>query len=333
MKILVAGATGFIGSYIVRYLLDEGITVVGLCRATSSFDLLHDVRDRVEWRIADVRDLPDLQEAMEGTNVVINASGVISRRYEDLMSVNVEGTANLINVALYHGLKSFVHISSTAAFGGPRKRSITETDLWPDKPLKFDYGLSKYLAEQEVWRGGEEGLAVSIINPPMVLGGGDWTVFPSFLKTVYEEMSWYPKGSIGVVDVRDIARMSLQLILEVPRTNERYICSSENWSLKDISSTVASKLGVKAPDRILTSFYIRALRTFMPVLRLFGLMGHIPVDFIEYSQHEFAFDNTKSKELLQFEYIPVAESIEATVRSFLDTYPRGIRLGLLPIIK
>lgn len=333
MKVLVTGATGFIGSYILRYLLNrEDVDVVGLCRPTSSFAQIADIRDLIEWRKADIRDLPELNESMKGVDIVINASGAISHSYKDLIEINVEGTANLVNLALHNGVKRFIHISSTAALGGARNRLINETDLWPDKPLKFNYGWTKYLAEQEVWRAGEEGLSVAIINPPMVIGAGDWHLFPSFIKTIYNGLKWYPSGSIGVVDVRDIAKMCLQLAFTESVSNERYICSSENWALKDISRSVAQNLGIQGPVKELKDSHISMMKWILPIVQLMGFYKEIPIEFAEYAQHQLSYDNTKSIKQLKFSYIPVKPAIEDTILSFLDTFPKGVNVGVLPII-
>lgn len=323
MKVLLAGATGFIGSYILRDLLQEpSIEVLALCRDSSAFDLVSDVRDKVSWVNADIRDLPQLSEALQSVDAVVNATGVITHKPDLLDQVNIDGVANLINLSLHHKIKKFVHISSVAAMGAPRKGQITEADYWPSKEMKFNYGLSKYLGEQHVWRAGAEGMKIAIINPPLVLGAGRWGEFPALLPQIFNGLNRYPVGSTAVVDVRDVATMSVQVLLDDAIDNQRFICSAQNIELKELIMKIAKGLKVPPPTKALEGIAYRLGQIYLTLNNWMGTsVTHR--QFVSYSQLPFSFDNTKSKEKLDFRYRLLDETIVDTCNAFLQSYANG----------
>ncbi|MBK8566939.1 MAG: SDR family NAD(P)-dependent oxidoreductase [Saprospiraceae bacterium] len=120
-KILVTGATGFIGSYLVRYLLQQGYTNIRCTRQpNSSLALLKGVAGKVEWVNADLLKLMDLEDAMQGVQQVYHCAAVVSFHEKDnrqMLSINAGGTANIVNLSLDFGIEKLVHVSSIAAIG------------------------------------------------------------------------------------------------------------------------------------------------------------------------------------------------------------------------
>ena len=132
--VFVTGATGFLGSYICRTLINEGFTIKGLKRKTSSMDLVHDIKDKIEWVIGDILDIPFLEEILGEVDGVIHSAAMISfnpKEKDRMMKVNVEGTANLVNVCLALGVPRFVQVSSIAAIGRNKYQPhIDESITW-----------------------------------------------------------------------------------------------------------------------------------------------------------------------------------------------------------
>lgn len=126
-SILVTGGTGFLGSYLLRYLLAYGYTNIrALCRPTSDFALLDGVRDRIDWVEADILDFMDVQEAVSGADRVFHCAAFISfHRGEKrrMIRANREGTANVVNACLYGGVKKLIHSSSIAALGRGKREN------------------------------------------------------------------------------------------------------------------------------------------------------------------------------------------------------------------
>ncbi|HNE28527.1 MAG TPA: SDR family NAD(P)-dependent oxidoreductase, partial [Saprospiraceae bacterium] len=232
--ILVTGGTGFVGSYLIRLLVQHGYHVRALRRADSAMHLVHDVADRVEWVEADVTDLVALEEAFEGVTQVCHCAAMVSFHPRDvrrMMQVNVDGTANIVNLCLHFGVRKLVHVSSIAAIGRSKERKhLDEKSPWVQSKVTSQYAISKYQGEQEAWRGHAEGLDVAIVNPAIILGSGYWNVGSGrFFQQVNDGLKFWPVGRSGFVDVRDVAQFML-LLLGNNISGERYILNAGNIS-------------------------------------------------------------------------------------------------------
>jgi len=256
-KILVTGANGFAGSYIVRQLLHAGYQhVLAGIRQHSNAEMLDGLEDRVEMTDLDMLDICRLEEVISDVDAVIHTAAIVSfepRLRDEMYKVNVEGTANLVNVCLGKPIEKFIHISSVAAIGRLKNHlTIAETTKWATSPYNSHYAISKYLAEQEVWRAFHEGLPVAIINPSLILGAGNWQKGSiNIVDTIHKGLGYYPVGTTGIVDVRDVAAMAVKL-LESDIIGERFICSGSNISYRDLFTKIARSLNGLPPSKPLT---------------------------------------------------------------------------------
>lgn len=335
-NVLVTGGTGFLGSYLIRYLLRKGYQVRGIKRANSSFDLVAEVKDQVEWIDGDILDVPFLEEVMEGMDQVYHCAAMVSfdpRDIEKMMLINVEGTANVVNTALYLGIEKMLHVSSIAAIGRIKKQQpISEKTKWQRSKYNTNYAISKFLAEQEVWRGQAEGLNVVVINPATILGSGFWdrsTV--RLFKQVEDGLAFYPTGGTGYVDVRDVARMSIQL-MEATISGQRFIANGENYSYQDFFSFTAKALNKKAPF-IRVSPLIRHLAWRFEWLRsrLTGKRPLITKETALQSSRQNVYINKKSVQLLNFEYTPITQTIQEVAEQLTAAKTKGLPAMVLPI--
>lgn len=268
MNTLVTGATGFVGSVLVRHLVERGDSVAVLHRATSKLDLLQPVTDHVEHRIGDVREPESLASAFDGVDRVYHTAGYVSfggpRDRELLVAVNVEGTAHVVNAALRAGVERMVHTSSIAALGRPESGTgfIDETATWQPSRHNTAYALSKYRAELEVQRGVAEGLDAVLVNPSLVLGrgrAGDNTM--RIIESVRDEkLPGIPSGGTCVVDVEDVAVGHIRA-MERGRTGDRYLLGGENLRWTEILTTLAEAFGVDPPRRVVSQGWALALAT------------------------------------------------------------------------
>ena len=178
-SIFITGATGLVGAQFIRKLLGEGYRVVALRRKEVLDPWLKEIDDQIEWRLGDINDVQSLLEAMNGCQHVIHAAAMISflpKRRQLMMETNIQGTANMINVALELKMASFVHVSSVSSLGRYKMDGIIdESKQWKDHKQNTGYAISKYKAELEAYRGFHEGLNVLIVNPATVIGYSDWT--------------------------------------------------------------------------------------------------------------------------------------------------------------
>ena len=250
MKVFVTGATGLVGSFVVRELIAKGHTPVLLHRKESSFALLQGVREQCEVVEGDILDISSLRMGIENCEAVIHCAGKISfdpKKEREMIQVNVKGTANVVNACLQSGTKKLIYVSSIAALGRKAQQAeLNESTQWVDSELNSTYATTKYLAELEVFRGGEEGLDFSIVNPSIVLGPGEATrsstrIFEQVKKLPY----CYPNGYLNIVDVRDVAVIICQLLKTAHK--ERLVLTSEQLSYKEFYSIVRRQLGITGP--------------------------------------------------------------------------------------
>lgn len=240
------------GSYILKNLVAKGIPVRALRRSSKlPFYIPASVFEKVQWVTGDLLDVVSLQEAMHDVTGVIHAAALVSYQPSDrkrLYQVNVEGTANVVNAAVEAGVDRLVHISSIAALGrSAASEVITEGRLWEDNKRNTQYGITKHLAELEVWRGFAEGLHGVILNPSMILGFTDWNQSSGALfKSVYNEFPFYTTGVNGFVGVEDVAEAAVQL-LQSDVHQKRFIVNAENRSFRDVFNIIADGFGVKRP--------------------------------------------------------------------------------------
>lgn len=322
-RILVTGGTGLLGSCLLRLLLKRGYADLRALRLPGSNMLLvRDIAPQIEWIEGDVLDLPALDEAIAGRDWVFHCAGIISfdpRKARIMRAVNVEGTANVANLCLDHQVESMLHVSSIAALGRTKPgQTISEKSKWERSPLNTNYGISKFLAEQEVWRAMEEGLHAVVINPSIILGSGDWNRGPArFFPLIDKGFPFYPLGGTDLVDVRDVARAMVAL-LEQGIRRERFVVSAGKMSYHQFFGRIADALQKPAP-RYAVRPWMQAIawRLAWVKSRLSDSETLVTRETIQQSALEYTYENTKLIERIGFEYTPLDQTISETALAFL----------------
>lgn len=323
--ILVTGANGLLGSYLVKELIRRGEHIRGLRRATSDMSLLDGYLDRVEWVEGDVRDVYSLEEAMRGIDQVYHVAAMISmqpRDREQMLSVNAEGTANVVNAALSSDIQKLLYVSSVAAFGRPEKavQLIDENLDVKDSKDNFAYYKSKLYAEREVWRGIAEGLHAVIINPSTILGGGFWNIPPNgIFSHVYSGLPFYTTGVNGFVDVRDVVEVAIRL-MNSDIHSEKFIVSAENASFRDVMWMAADAMKVRRPyiqsGKVLGSLAWRFEEVKSLFTRPSAIITH---DSVEIGQNDFYYSNDKVSKALDFNFRPLKDTIHDVAALYLQS--------------
>lgn len=269
--LIVTGANGFLGSYLVCALLKQGHKVMGLKRSSSSLEEFNQISsllfptDRemvlsnLVWEDADLLDVLRLDQLFEGAEMVFHAAAKVSfngNRVE-LFKVNGEGTANVVNACLKAGVKKLIYASSTAALGRfDGIGLIDEETQWVDDLNNTMYAESKHLAELEVWRGVEEGLDAVVVNPGIILGAGAWKKGSCRLfENIYKGLKFYTNGVNGFIGVENLADIMVSLAFSEVK-NERFVMVAENLTYKELFDTMAEGLGVKAPSIEMKASYL-----------------------------------------------------------------------------
>ncbi len=310
--ILVTGATGLVGSHLIKALVAQGKSVRALYR--SEIPSSHELNN-VDWFNADILDIVALEEAMIGITQVYHCAAIVSftaTNKKSLHHTNIEGTANIVNACLNANIEKLLFVSSVAALGRIREdQAINETMNWTEETSNSEYGKSKYLAELEVWRGMGEGLKVVVVNPVIILGASDWSKgSTAIFKSAYDEFPWYTEGSSGFVDVLDVVEAMI-LLMESSICDQRFILSGENLPYRDIFTMIANAFHKKAPHKKVTALLAEIVWRFEGIKgRITGKSPLLTKETSITARATVHFDNSKLlKALPQFQYRNMQTSI------------------------
>ncbi len=329
--ILVTGGTGFIGSYLLRKLLQEGYTHIrGTKRSSSKMDGVSDIQDKIEWVDADILDVLALEDALEGISQVYHCAAIVSydsRDRQTIRKINVKGTENVVNAALSAKIDKLVYVSSIAAIGRSEKHNhVTENQKWFRNKQNTAYAVSKHKAEMEVWRGIAEGLNAVIINPSVVLGSGIWqTGSTRMFYEVWKGLKFFPQGATGFVDVRDVVTLMVKM-MESNITGERFIANGANWSYKKLFAEMARTFQKPAPH-IAFSPRIRWVAWRLEWLRsrLLSTQPMLTKETSAISLKAFTYGNEKSKTTFQFQYRPLSQTIQETSEQLITSAKNDLK--------
>ncbi|GCC51990.1 epimerase [Chryseotalea sanaruensis] len=325
--IVVTGANGLLGSYVVRRLVEAKIPFVAMRRESSDISSLADINNIIQWVEGDITDPDSLIEIFSKATGVIHTAAVVSYHKQDgeiVKSINVEGTRNVVNACLITGIKRLLHVSSVAAIGKEKGQVyIDETSKWIEGAIVSNYATSKYQAELEVWRGQEEGLCTVIVNPSVILAPTDWDKSSAQLfKYAWQERPFFTDGSFSAVDVRDVATAIIKLYNSSIEA-ERFILTAETISYLDFFTKAANYFGKKPPsirvNRKLIQFAARfdAFRSFLTRSRPL-----ITKETAHLAGKNFTYSNIKVKKALGLEF----QSIENTISWCCGEYRQKISL-------
>ena len=259
--ILVTGATGLVGFHLLLQLSSEKEAIRAIYRSEKKLQHIKKLFEKenrlsefekINWVVADILDLPDLELAFANVSYVYHCAAFISFNPKDedkLYQSNIIGTANVVNLCLAKNVKKLCHVSSIAALGNGTEHNLIideETDR-NNEAIRSDYSISKFGAEMEVWRGFQEGLDVVMVNPGVIFGYG----FPKegsslFIQNIKSGQSFYTLGKLGIVAVEDVANVMITL-MKSTISGERYTLVAEDITYKEMFVRIAENLGVKKP--------------------------------------------------------------------------------------
>ncbi len=321
----ITGGTGLLGAHLLFHLVSKGEPVRALKRSGSSLKTVQDIFEfysadktlfsKIEWVDGDVLDILSLEEGMQGYDYVYHCAANVSfakRDKEQMFKINIEGTHNVVNMALKLNIKKLCHVSSTAALGDSIENGkITEEKLWVDKEGKSNYAFSKKFSEMEVWRGIEEGLNAVILNPSVIIGpGNEEKSSASLFNKVKKGLKFYTHGVNGFVDARDVVEIMVRL-MKSDIHSERFLANSENISFKELFETIAQNLQLPAPTREAKRWMAEIIWR-VDALRCFLLRAQpfITKENAQSAYRKAYYSNDKVRERLGFEYIPIKKSVE-----------------------
>jgi dihydroflavonol-4-reductase len=256
MRVAVTGANGFVGSHVVRELLQRDHEVIALVGADIDTHLLAGLP--VKTRELDLRDRASVRSALAGAEAIVHSAACYAfwradRR--DTYRINVDGTRHVMDAARDQGVRKVVYTSSTATLS-PSFRTPEDPDVSGDEDGVFDlrrfrghYKMSKAMAETVALRAAARGLPVVIVHPTTVIGAGDCRPTPSgsmIQHYLNGHMKVYVEMRQNVVDVRDVAAGHV-LALERGAPGERYVLGGDNLTMRELLAILAELTGIPAP--------------------------------------------------------------------------------------
>ncbi len=331
---LITGATGLVGAHVALQLLKQQKPVIAIKRLnsdvtktkklfsyyTTDYEKLF---QQIKWIDADICDIYAVLDALEGIDTVYHCAGFVSFNKKDikqLYKINAEGTANIVNACLEKNIKTLCHVSSIATLQNPDiTQNIDESVYWKSSPSASDYAISKYNGEREVWRGIEEGLNAVIINPSIILGPGFWNQSSSkLIPTCYKGTPFYTNGSSSTVNAMDVANCMIALVTK-NLTGKRYIISENNYSFKEIVSTIQKQFNKKAP-------HIHAGKTLLTLAKWADSLRHlftgkeqiITTNMIHSVLEENTYSNARIIKALDYTFIPFSETVTFICNAYLN---------------
>ena len=269
-RVLVTGASGFVGSAVCRHLLRQGFYVRALHRPSSDLTLLEGLA--VERCVGDILDPDPLTLAVSGARWVFHVAAESAhwrRPPEQVIRSAVEGTRNLVLTCLQAGVQRLILTSSQAALGVPEHGELlTEASVFNLPPQRFPYGFAKYQAELEALRLAGKDLEVVIVNPSIVLGAGDINqISGSFVVQAARGRTFlYTGGGTNIVHIDDVA-VGHFAAAERGRPGERYILGGENFTHRQLFALLAEVVGGRPPWLRLPDWGIEPAATALDLAR------------------------------------------------------------------
>ncbi len=325
MRILVTGATGFVGGVLVRELIKDGEHEIrALVRKDSNISNIQRL-DGLEITFGDLRDKESLKKALKGCRGLYHAAAhnaLWARDSRIFYDVNVRGTQNILEAAREEGVEKVVYTSSIRALGIPQKGTLaneeTEFNCWH---IKDHYMKSKYLAEQVCLEMAEKGLPVVIVNPTGPVGPGDIRPTPtgkSIVDFLNGKLPGYLDGGFNLIDVEDVAKGHI-LAFQKGRIGERYILGNRNISMKEFFLLLERISKVPAPKmRIPYPLALTAASALELSSKITRKPSPLTIARVQIISKYIYFDCSKAIRELGLPQTPIELSLEKAVRWFRE---------------
>ncbi|MEJ1221149.1 NAD-dependent epimerase/dehydratase family protein [Sediminicola sp. 1XM1-17] len=334
--ILVTGGTGLVGSHLLLKLMEQGLQVRAIHRAESDLfkverifsyysDQASTLFKKIEWMVADINNIPQLEKAFEGVRQVYHCAALISfdpNDYEQLHKVNVEGTANIVNLCTANPIVKLCYVSSIAAIGKSNgEQKATEENEW-SHPHASVYAISKTAAELEVWRGSQENVPVVVINPGIILGPGFWDSGSGQLfHRAHRSPSYFPPGGTGFVAIADVVDI-MTTLMESDIKNERFIVISENLTYREILQKLTLAMEKDPPKKQIPYW---ALDILMPLdwfwCLVTGNKRQLTSATVFSLKNREIYSNDKLIDRLDYNFEPLDRTIAFSTKKFMEENP------------
>jgi len=320
-KALVTGGCGFLGSWIVRLLVEDGVEVRVFAVPGEPRDNIADLD--VEVIEGDVRNVGDCKKAVAGMDTVFHAAAIYQDWAPDptlMYDVNLRGTFHMIEASRQAGVKTVVYTASMVSIGRPEKGQIAdESAPYEAWDLDFPYSRSKFFSRELAEYFTEWGYDVRVVCPGIVLGPNDIRPTPSgklIVTALGGGPGLYFDGGANMVDVRDAAMVHI-LAATKGKPGQRYLATAHNVSNKEFVGAIDEVIGRKRRLIRLPTAVARALSiTTQARAKRRGEVPPLVRDFFEFSLRPSFYSNDKARNELGATFRPLRATIEDAVEYF-----------------
>ena len=317
MKILITGATGFVGSHIVRALNKKGQAPRVLYRSLAKLQVLKGLQ--FEAVPGDLGDIETLRHACEGCEIVFHVAAKADYWKDDdkasLWRINVDGTRNVLTAAQLAGVRRVIFTSSASTIGiRPERQLSDESDPFNLQPERFYYAWTKVKAEEVVSEFVAEGLDVVILNPAVIIGPGDLNAISGTFIIETARFGWavpISSGGLSVIDARDVALAHINAI-DRGLSGERYILTTANLTYEQWFSMIASACRVRAPMLSTPDMLLEPMARLIEALRRLGINTPMDANQTRLGGTFVCFDGSKAHRDLFTPQIDIETSLRET---------------------
>lgn len=322
---LLTGATGFIGSHILRKLTQNNQKVRVLVRKESRLDNLRGVYPAPEIAYGDLRDKDSLKSALKGCRFLYHTAAdysLWSKNPKDVYETNVQGTSNILEAARSNGIEKIVYTSSVGTIGIPKDgRPGNEDTPASLADMVGHYKRSKYVAEEVALRFAREGLAVVIVNPTTPVGSMDIKPTPTgqmLVDFLNGRMTGFIDTGLNIIDVEDVADGHI-LACQKGVIGERYILGNKNMSLRDIFKELSNLTGIVVPKYRFPYLFVLSLGCLNTLSsHISGQRPRIPLEGVRMAKRYMYFDSSKAVRELGLSQNTVVEAFRKAVNWFKE---------------
>lgn len=328
--IAVTGSTGLVGTHLLAHLAESTQAVKAFYRTSTKKDQAlrvisdvygDDVKQSVadmQWFLIDILDITALSTHLTDVDQIYHCAGKISNKPAEIKmtrKINIEGTANIMNMALKLGVQKVCHVSSVAALGHNENGMIDEDAVRDNNKSVSNYSIAKYGAEMEAWRCAQEGLNVTIVNPGIIIGEGFYeTGSGQLLNMVKSKTNFYVDKVGGFVDVKDVVKAMIKL-MQQEAFNSRFILVAENLSFKEVMRKLAGHLGQKPPKFKLSKIILYIVLLSELILGLLKIKKRLLTrQMINELNSKTYYDNKKIKATINLKFTSIDETLKRVAK-------------------
>lgn len=318
-KVLVTGATGFIGTHLVKALVKNNYLVCIFHRASSNLEAFLPLGSAVTYVQGDVVDKSSVDQVVQGKDYVFHLAGLISSSHKDkalMQKINIEGTKHIVEACLKHSIKRLIYVSSVVAVGASANKEIlNEESVYDDRLNKLSYFDTKKQAEELVhFAVHEQHLPAIILNPSTVYGEGDVKKESRKLQKLAAmgKLPFYTQGGVSVVAVEDVVQAIISSIT-LGKIGQRYILSGENINIQNLLKCISSIAEVRGPFLKVPQFLFYILGFIGDLLSYIGISFPFTLEKVKVASLYHWFDSSKAQRELNFTPGSAKEAIAKSI--------------------